>query len=489
MAKLVALYTVVVNVLANAGLMVSDETAKQIRQVCTWANVKFAFPKLEDAVMDFYMLSLKYYRLLHERKTHPTDDWLARNMVKAFRQNRDENKFGGVIHLLEDYIQKETNAFLKGELDSVDFMLEPEDQFINAINSWIREGQLTVNGEALRSRLVKLFNLGANQIIMHVSKEGIAKSFRLVSTFGQKDEQIDVEAEEHLADECQVSGIEEETHVVIPTGFVPFSNQAAAVMNKSVAAGVGIIAHPALQNLANDSVKETAINVGVPLDKFNVKPEDIKRWQLLAIGNRIAAKEKAKHTKWEERKDIYPPSPEEVLGMLFDPAVENDIYRAMIVSRKEVEKAAAKEKKQVTEATVSSCTKSNVAPSKKDDIVITIGDKNISMRINASRIYASYIRGDIRMKDDSKPAVKFSWGINPKTGKPYEELKAEKYDKALKRIVQMRSYSIVDGQKVQTAEEKKNASILNCIIAKLKAMDLEPIANASINTWGQKGGK
>ena len=53
----------------------------------------------------------------------------------------------------------------------------------------------------------------------------------------------------------------------------------------------------------------------------------------------------------------------------------------------------------------------------------------------------------------------------------------------------MRTSSVVDGQKVQGEEEKKNAIILNCIIAKLKAMGLEPIANASINTWGQKGGK
>ena len=146
MAKLVALYTVVVNVLANAGLMVSDETAKQIRQVCTWANVKFTFPKLEDAVMDFYMLSLKYYRLLHERGTHATDDWLARNMVKAFRQNRDENKFGGVIYLLEEYVQKETTAFLNGSQKSIDFTLEPKDKFIGAINSWIRDGFVTANG-------------------------------------------------------------------------------------------------------------------------------------------------------------------------------------------------------------------------------------------------------------------------------------------------------------------------------------------------------
>ena len=297
--------------------------------------------------------------------------------------------------------------------------------------------------------------------------------------------------EEPVVEETQVVGAatEEETHVVIPAGFVPFSNQAAAAISKNIAASVGIIAHPALKELANDAVKETAKNIGVSLDKFTLKPEDIAFWQLRAVANRELAMRKALVADWKERSKLQPISTDEVLKRLYDPAVENDVLREMLIPKAVADKTAAKEKRTVTEATAGFCTKSSTVPSKKDDIVITVGDKNISMRIYASRVYASYVRGDIRMKDDSKPAIKFSWGINSKTGKPYDEIKAEKYDKVLKKVVQMRSYSVVDGQKVQGEEEKKNAAILNCIIAKLKAMNLEPIANASINTWGQKEGK
>lgn len=358
MAKLVALYTVVVNVLANAGLMVSDETAKQIRQVCTWANVKFTFPKLEDAVMDFYMLSLKYYRLLHERGTYVSDDWLARNMVKAFRQNRDENKFGGVIHLLKDYIQKETNAFLKGELDSVDFILEPEDQFIGAINSWICDGFLTVNGEALRSRLVKLFNLDANVIIMHVSKDGTAESFRLVSTFGQKDPQIDVEAEENLADECQV--VDSSAPVLTS---VPVNKQAEAVLPKNVAEPVKTVAvNPALKRLAAaamtaplaqpkaEEVKATgntvapitadvtkaAETIGTSLEEFQKKyaaAENIPRFAIrLAQTEEVRARRRACKTK-EDYKGIDPLSDISIIEMLMSPDAKYNWLRAAALGK------------------------------------------------------------------------------------------------------------------------------------------------------------
>lgn len=363
MAKLVALYTVVVNVLANAGLMVSDETAKQIRQVCTWANVKFTFPKLEDAVMDFYMLSLKYYRLLHERGTHTTDDWLARNMVKAFRQNRDENKICGVIYLLEEYIQKETTAFLNGSQESIDFTLEPKDKFIGAINSWICDGFVTANGEVLRSRLVKLFNLGANQIIMHVSKDGMAESFRLVSTFGQKDEQIDVEAEGKLADECQVVDSSAQASTLVPV-----SKQVNVVLPEKVTEPVKTaVMNPVLKRLATASkaplaqppmkadVKATGALTAINTATANAAKNEEVGWnefsQKFPDGNisRIAVRlaqtaelrqrRKAAKTK-EDYKQINPLPEEEIIEMLWNPDVKYNLLRSAALGKSVVSSAS-----------------------------------------------------------------------------------------------------------------------------------------------------
>ena len=350
MAKVLAMYQVVGNVLANAGVEVSVETAKQIRQVCNWTNVKSMSPVLEDAVMDFYLLSIKYFRLLHKRGTYVSDDWLARNMVKAFRQNRDENKFGGVIHLLKDYAQKETNAFLKGELDSVDFTLEPEDQFIGAINSWIRDGFVTTNGEALRSRLVKLFNLDANTIIMHVSKDGTAESFRLVSAFGQKDSQINVEAETNLADECQVADSSVPTAEPVRTTVNPALKRIAAV-----AMGTNMPVGPLAQNPFEVKVQKSVVPSVVKKDAAeDIKAENYWDEFIAKYPNKdvidkfavlLARSAYMIHARAKARAEGHPYSSikvenKEIIDLLFDNNNDNDYLRRAAL-KKPLAKVAA----------------------------------------------------------------------------------------------------------------------------------------------------
>ena len=415
MAKLVALYTVVVNVLANAGLMVSDETAKQIRQVCTWANVKFTFPKLEDAVMDFYMLSLKYYRLLHERGTHTTDDWLARNMVKAFRQNRDENKICGVIYLLEEYVQKETTAFLNGSQTSIDFTLEPKDKFIGAINSWIRDGFVTANGEALRSRLVKLFNLGANQIIMHVSKEGMAESFRLVSTSEQDiDESIPMpemsDAEYNASDiECNVTDASQATATQV-------------LENKKGGVNPNLVS--TLEGITGNKIERVQDKKEEKVMKF----EDVKitAMDLLAV----VSKNKQLRIAAGEKKPVAI-STEEAMAMLRNPDSQFDVYRNYVLAFHQNTPKAQKNYGDIPKGAACSAASCFEAQKKQKkykihDIVVKTTKMKDGKPEETQVPMEMYLeegtptpQGFVAFKGKTDPVFKFTWGLDPKYGNLY----------------------------------------------------------------------
>ena len=180
MAK--SLFTVIRTVLAFAGIEVSAETAKQIRQICTWANVKATFPKLEDAVNAFGMLFLKYWKQLHDVGIRPTDDWLARNMVRAFRQNRDENKFGGVFYLLRVYATEEIINYLHTGC-KIDFEVsgwKTYELVIKYVNGLLASKKLVIGKAGLIDRLSYLMDLHVQHFKVEADEYGFATKVVLV---------------------------------------------------------------------------------------------------------------------------------------------------------------------------------------------------------------------------------------------------------------------------------------------------------------------
>ncbi len=180
MAK--TLFIVIRTVLAFAGIEVSTETAKQIRQVCSWENVKFTFPKIEDAAQDFCVLFMKYWQELHNVGIRPTDDWLARNMVRAFRQNRDEHKFGGVRHLLKAYATEEIVDYLHTGC-KIDFEVsgwKTYEMVIRFVNGLLASKRLIIGKAGLIDQLSNLMDLHVQHFCVSSDEYGFATKVVLV---------------------------------------------------------------------------------------------------------------------------------------------------------------------------------------------------------------------------------------------------------------------------------------------------------------------
>ena len=184
MANLVkALFIVVVETLAAAGISVSQDTAKALRSLC---GITQKTGTNTEKFKVFLEMFPQKKQSLEESGVHASDNWIAAGIIKAVKQNEAENHFGGVTGLLKNYVGQETLSFLKGEPKSIDFTLDPKEMFINAINSWIKDSYLVVNEKDLRSRLAVLFNLEENQIIIHVTGS-LAESFRISSVSKQEE--------------------------------------------------------------------------------------------------------------------------------------------------------------------------------------------------------------------------------------------------------------------------------------------------------------
>lgn len=180
MAK--TLFIIIRTVLAFAGIEVSAETAKQIRQVCSWENVKFTFPKMEDAAQDFCVLFVKYWQELHNVGICPTDDWLARNMVRAFRQNRDEHKFGGVRHLLKAYATEEIVNYLHTGC-KIDFEVsgwKTYEMIVRFVNGLLASKKLVIGKAGLIDRLSYLMDLHIKHFHVESNEYGFATKVVLI---------------------------------------------------------------------------------------------------------------------------------------------------------------------------------------------------------------------------------------------------------------------------------------------------------------------
>lgn len=315
MAKMVkALFVVVMEVLAAAGVTVSEETAKAIRSLCGITQKTGTDTEKFKVFME--MIPAKK-QSLEKDGIHVDSSWVASNIVKAVKQNEAEDKFGGISVLLRGYISADTMAFLKGEISDSAFTMEPRQVVIDNINSQIHKGQLTVNGEALRSRLVKLFNLGANQIIMHVSKEGMAESFRLVSTSEQDiDESIPEmsDAEYNASDiECNVTDASQVTVTQVP------ENKKGGVNPNLVSTLEGITGNK-IERVQNKKEEKKEVKT---IDDIKINGMD-----LLAV----VSKNKQIRIQAGEKRPIIPISTEEAMKLLKDPAPQNDVYRQYVLA-------------------------------------------------------------------------------------------------------------------------------------------------------------
>ena len=177
MTKSIAIYIVIINILAAAGIHISPETAKQLRK--DFKMLKSS--AFENVLNPFIKELLGIKKFFNEKRVIASDEWLIQHYLRIERGEGPRVANGYMKDHLLAWANDELWQFLKeGTVSGLRMDGKPSEAFIHSVNFWLQHG-VVINGDRLKDRISVLFDLHLKHFDVVTDENGNAKSLRFIS--------------------------------------------------------------------------------------------------------------------------------------------------------------------------------------------------------------------------------------------------------------------------------------------------------------------
>lgn len=196
----IAIYTIIINILAAAGIHISPETAKQLRR--DFKMLKSSV--FENVLNPFIKELLEIKKFFNEKKVIASDDWLIQHYLLIEKGEGPRVANGYMKDHLLAWANDELWQFLKEETDSgLRMDGKPSEAFIHSVNFWLQH-EVVINGDQLKDRMSVLFDLHLKHFDVATDENGNAKQARFVS--GEEDHQRFAMLDKYIVDDIIIRG-------------------------------------------------------------------------------------------------------------------------------------------------------------------------------------------------------------------------------------------------------------------------------------------
>lgn len=382
MAK--TLFAVLVAVVNGYGIELNDEkVAKDLRVLCGITNKRFFTKNLEW----FFELFYRYANSLKKHGIDASDEWIIKNMLRAFKQNKAENKFGGISGLLRSYASEEIKNYLQ-EDGRLGFEINHNayQLVVKFVNGMLASKKLVIGKVGLADRLSYLMDLHVSQYHIKADEYGFAVNVTLVLHQDPK-----VAEEQESVSEAHSVEAEGFRHPLTGISkFIPLAKQCLNPMNGRIAQAVANL------NITGSSVAHLSSEVKKEAEKDKTWFELSEKFPDGNISHIAIAL--AKTAELQERrhqagtyKGINPLSDKEIEDKLWNPDAKYAFMRNAALG-----KVTAKPKVNWKD--------------KYDKTDITL--RGISLRLWIDRTAKKIPTGFVYVDDNAdKPFLRFKWGF------------------------------------------------------------------------------